>query len=189
MYGAILCGGRSLRMGRPKALLPWYGGTLLSHASDRLRAAGLEPVLLGPAAWAAECGMSWLPDEMEDAGPLGGILSVLRSRDAFVLAVDVPLLRASEIAALAEAGRASGLATVPLTADGPQPLTAFWPGTLREPLSRYLASGRRSVRDFLAPTPHRLLGPEELALLGIDPAHLMNVNTPEEYRAVVEAGP
>ena len=29
--GIVLCGGRSQRMGRPKALLPWFGRSLIEH--------------------------------------------------------------------------------------------------------------------------------------------------------------
>ncbi|NUM89577.1 MAG: NTP transferase domain-containing protein, partial [Bdellovibrionales bacterium] len=35
--GVILAGGRSSRMGRDKALLPWKGGTFLSRAENLLR--------------------------------------------------------------------------------------------------------------------------------------------------------
>lgn len=91
MLGAILCGGPSRRMGTPKALLPWNGRTLLEHARDRLIAAGLEPVLLGPADWADAYGLQRISDAIEEAGPLGGLLAVLARGDAFALAVDVPL--------------------------------------------------------------------------------------------------
>ena len=29
--GIVLCGGKSARMGRPKALLPWHGHTMIEH--------------------------------------------------------------------------------------------------------------------------------------------------------------
>lgn len=47
----ILAAGESKRLGVPKALLPLHGKTLLQHAVDKCRAAGLEPiVVLGYAA-------------------------------------------------------------------------------------------------------------------------------------------
>lgn len=47
----ILAAGASQRMGTPKALLPWAGTTLLEHAVEQARAAGVEHivVVLGPA--------------------------------------------------------------------------------------------------------------------------------------------
>jgi molybdenum cofactor cytidylyltransferase len=47
----IVAAGASQRMGRPKALLPWAGTTLLDHAVRTARAAGVVhlAVVLGPA--------------------------------------------------------------------------------------------------------------------------------------------
>lgn len=181
--GAILCGGRSRRMGRPKALLPWSGVTLLEHARDRLRSAGLEPVLLGPADWADAYGLRWIPDAVEDVGPLGGVLAALAFGDVFALAVDVPLLDVGEIAALVREGAISGTATIPWSSGSGHPFSAFWPADLLEPLGRYLETGGRTAHGFLSRVPHRLLGDGDLLRLGVDPAHFANVNTPAEYEA------
>ena len=49
--GYVVAGGRSVRMGRDKALLPWENGTLLDHAIARLRAVCDEVrILSGPAS-------------------------------------------------------------------------------------------------------------------------------------------
>lgn len=187
--GAILCGGRSRRMGRPKALLPWNGATLLEHARDRLLSAGLEPVLLGPADWAGTYGLRWIPDAVEDAGPLGGVLAALALGDVFALAVDVPLLEVDEIAALVREGTISGAATIPGSAGSIHPLSAFWPADLLGPLGRYVEAGGRSAHGFLSGVPHRLLGDADLLRLGVDPRHFANVNTPAEYEvARIAAG-
>jgi molybdenum cofactor cytidylyltransferase len=47
----ILAAGASQRMGTPKALLPWGDSTLIRHALDQARSAGVEDVVvvLGPA--------------------------------------------------------------------------------------------------------------------------------------------
>lgn len=186
-HGVILCGGRSRRMGRPKALLPWGRGTLLEHARDRLRSAGLDPVLLGPGSWAEACGLDWLPDAVADAGPLGGLLAALALGDIFALAVDLPLLSAGEIATLAREGSAAGVAVIPWTGDTGHPFAAFWPASLRSGLRRYVAAGGRSALDFLAEVPHRRIWTPDLARLGIDPTHFANVNTPEDYVAARRA--
>ena len=46
MPGIVLAGGRSLRMGRPKALLPWPTTQvpLVLHVTETLRDAGIEPL-------------------------------------------------------------------------------------------------------------------------------------------------
>ena len=71
-FGAvILAAGASQRMGTPKALLPWAGTTLLRHAVEQARAAGIEHivVVLGPATqdltrepWLAEVTVRSNPD-------------------------------------------------------------------------------------------------------------------------------
>src|SRR5450432_4111174 len=58
MVGFVVAGGRSLRMGRDKALLEWRGGTLLDHAIGRLRAVcGEVRVLSGSARRYADRGL------------------------------------------------------------------------------------------------------------------------------------
>ena len=67
----ILAAGASQRMGTPKALLPWAGTTLLEHAIEQARAAGIEHivVVLGPATlhlahepWLANVRVTCNPD-------------------------------------------------------------------------------------------------------------------------------
>ena len=175
-------------MGTPKALLPWARGTMLSHAVDRLRAAGLEPWCAGPPDWALAAACPHLEDDPPLAGPLGAIAAALRQGDAFVLAVDMPLLTPEEIVRLIEVGEAAQFAAVPIAAGGPQPLAAFWPGYLLSYLRQYLDSGGRSVLSFLAEAPHIRLQEPDLVRLGVDPGHLRGCNTPEEYLALTQGG-
>jgi molybdenum cofactor cytidylyltransferase len=46
LYALLLAAGESTRMGKPKALLPWRGGTLLEYQVEQLVASGVEGVLL-----------------------------------------------------------------------------------------------------------------------------------------------
>ena len=48
--GLVLAGGRSSRMGVPKAALEWHGSTLLRRTCGVLQRAGLQPVRRGPGA-------------------------------------------------------------------------------------------------------------------------------------------
>ncbi len=46
LYALLLAAGESARMGRPKALLPWQGGTLVEFQVEQLLAGGIARVLL-----------------------------------------------------------------------------------------------------------------------------------------------
>jgi len=182
VLGAILCGGQSRRMGSAKALLPWAGVTLLEHARRRVAEAGLDPICLGPVSWAAQAGMPALADSIPGSGPLGGLLAALEAGgDVFALAVDMPLLEPSEIAALAAHGLRLGVATVPEYRGRVQPLCGYWPGGLAAPMRAYLLRGGRKVVAFLATVQQRTLSEHDLGLLGVAPAHLRNLNTPSDY--------
>jgi len=109
----LLCGGGSRRMGRDKAMLPFGGGTLLEHQIGKCGDAFSEIVLLsGIRQYPVE--LRHLPDTLEDAGPLSGLLAALedsvahpspvRSSDTLaVMAVDLPAIRTGTVQWLASA--------------------------------------------------------------------------------------
>src|SRR5215216_3969334 len=101
--GIVLCGGRSSRMGRPKAWLP-FGDEVLLQRVVRILSAVVDPIVvvaapdqelpsLPPATLIAR-------DDREYLGPLNGLatgLSALRGRAdvAYLSSCDVPFLRAA----------------------------------------------------------------------------------------------
>jgi molybdopterin-guanine dinucleotide biosynthesis protein A len=187
MIGAVLCGGHSRRMGSPKALLPWEGGDLLSHAIARLSEAGFDPVCLGPADWAKRHGVPALADAAADAGPLAGVLAAVSNGDAFLIAVDMPWLTAGDMKTLAAHGAALGTLTLPAQNGMLRALCGYWPRDLAQPLADYLQEGERRVIGFADRVAHRYLSDLELRRLGIDPAHLQGLNTREQYEAALAA--
>ena len=101
--GIVLAGGRSSRMGTPKAALEWHGSTLLRRVigivgravdgpvADRARA---RPA----AAAAAVAGVEIVEDAREGRGPLQGLAaglvarSTIAPRRSFLSSTDVPFL-------------------------------------------------------------------------------------------------
>ena len=99
--GVVLAGGRSSRMGRDKALLPFAGRPLIAHAISILHEAGLTASIAG-AGEALRSLASSLPgsppviaDPEPGLGPLAGICAALQSTTAsraVFLPVDAPFL-------------------------------------------------------------------------------------------------
>lgn len=194
----VMAGGRSTRMGADKALLPWGRTTLLDHAASLLHAvSGDVRVLCGPEPRYEGHGHAVVTDHAADApadsegagaGPLAGLLAALRSaagRHALILAVDLPLVTAEVLAALA-AARGQGDAVVPVTARGPEPLCAVYSPSCAEAVARRLAAGERRMTSFWPDVRVRRFEAAELARFG-DPDRLfLNVNAPADYAAAGE---
>src|SRR3954454_19953664 len=99
--GIVLAGGRSTRMGTPKAALEWHGSTLLRHVVG-LVARGVEgPVVVVRAAGQAlpslPAGVEGAQGAREGRGPLQGLAAGLaavsgRAEVAYASSTDAPLL-------------------------------------------------------------------------------------------------
>lgn len=97
----VLAGGRSSRMGRPKAELEWHGSTLLRRTVGVLARAVEGPIVVVRAAGqplpALPAACEVVDDTASGRGPLQGIADGLRaladrSDAAFVCATDLPFL-------------------------------------------------------------------------------------------------
>ena len=90
----LLAGGKSSRMGRDKAALPFQGLTLLGWQLQKLRGLGIEDIMLSGSGRERE-GVRTVRDEFPERGPLGGLhacLKAARNPDCLALSVDVPLV-------------------------------------------------------------------------------------------------
>ena len=101
--GIVLCGGRSARMGTPKAWLP-VGGEVLLQRTVRTVGAAASPVVVvaavGQAVPPLPAGVAVVRDEVADRGPLAGLAAGLaalggRADAAYLSACDAPLLSAA----------------------------------------------------------------------------------------------
>ena len=92
----LLIGGKSRRMGQPKALLKADGKTLVEKSFKTLKNITSKTLLLGSGQLPPSLkGESILPDVPDAAGPLAGMLSAFRwSPDSawIISAVDMPLM-------------------------------------------------------------------------------------------------
>ena len=151
MNGFVLAGGRSKRMGRDKALLQYGGRPLIAHAVDLLKAAGVEPRIVGTrpdlAAYAPI-----VEDLHPGCGPLGGIEAALASSSSewnVFLPVDLPLLPSVffEVPDRARPHVAGAAATIPTLAGGPEPLCAVYRRVLLAGIRESIETGNYKVMD------------------------------------------
>lgn len=95
--GFVLAGGRSSRMGRDKALTPFAGRPLIETTLSSLRQVGIRVRIAGFRSDLSQYAEG-VPDEIRDAGPLGGVYSALASSSArwnVFVPVDMPLVSAA----------------------------------------------------------------------------------------------
>ena len=181
--GFIVTGGRSSRMGRDKALLPYRGSTLLTHAIGVLGEVTPDvAILCGPKRRYEGIGAPLVTDAVCGAGPLGGLYSALLSasidkREQILwLGVDLPLVPSSLLEHLLRELDQADVAMA-RTTHGIEPLCAAFRTTpTLEAARRALLEGRLKLTSALASLRvHTIEG---------DDADFVNVNSPEEYEAV-----
>jgi molybdopterin-guanine dinucleotide biosynthesis protein A len=197
--GVVLCGGKSSRMGTPKAWLD-FGGELLLQRVVR-RVAEVAEVLVVVAAPGQEVpplpeGVAIVRDPVSGRGPLQGIGAGLdalagRAEAAFVSSTDVPFLHPALIRRLV-ALRGDAYDIVAPRAQGHyHPLATVYGMEARAEIAALLAADR--LRPFfLFERMRTLIADEALLLAGAELAaadpelrSLRNVNTPEEYKAAL----
>lgn len=173
--GIVLAGGRSSRMGRDKAMLPWHGGTLLDHMRGRLREAGAARVVISGAYPDPDA----IPDVTSDAGPAAALAQLAPKLEDGVwvlVPVDMPLLDASLLGALAEAR-----ADCAIFSGHPLPMRLVLAQRSRALLAD-LANAPAPQRSLRA--IHQALAGDVIAIAGKD-ARLINCNTPADWDLLI----
>lgn len=183
--GCILAGGRSTRMGRDKALLPFGGRPLLEHMLE-VAASVVAPVRIAgdPQALAYA---DVLPDAFAGQGPLAGIHTALRASRApftLVLAVDMPFLSREFLRFLVtQAQGSAALVTAPRLEDGWQPLCAVYRAEFLPHAERALQAGRNRVDALYAEMPVQEISAASLQERGFTADLFRNLNTPQDWDA------
>lgn len=173
--GIVLAGGASSRMGRNKAELPLMGRTLLHWQVEKLRALGVEDIMISGEDCAALPGTRVISDELPHRGPLGGLHACLRAArhpQCLVLGVDVPLIPAAALAHLCLSH--SGGVTVLRHGEKQEPLIGVYDSALSEIIPPMIGERGVPVRALAEKAPWKCfdyLGPE---------VFLKNCNTPQD---------
>lgn len=177
MTGAILAGGASRRMGRPKQELTLPDGrTMVDAVGAALRPLCDDVVVVGAGGPIA--------DLRAGEGPLAGIEALLESDldDAYLVCpCDVPLMTADLLGRLVAAPGPAAVFRV-AGEPGARPLPMRLPAAALESVQWLLDRGHRAVQSLLP-----LLGATEVVLTTREAAPLANVNTPQDWEAIRDA--
>lgn len=196
--GIVLAGGRSSRMGEPKAAMEWHGSTLLRRTAAVLARTVDGPVLVvrapGQALPALPAGVEVVEDPVEGRGPMQGIASGLaaaagRADLAFVCSTDMPFLHPAFVRSVLGSLGPDLDVVLPIARGYPQPLAAAYRTELAPRIVALIDAGR--MRPAMLFEEVRVLRRDDAALLadpalaGADPEldSVLNVNEPEDYRA------
>ena len=191
----VLCGGKSTRMGTPKALLPFGPETMLQRVV-RLLGAAVSPIVVVAAV---DQPLPELPrqvivahDEQEGRGPLEGLRAGLKALPthvdaAYVTSCDVPLLEPGFVREMLDFANGFDIAVMEI--DGfPHPLSAVYRRAVLSHIEDLLAADRLRPVFLFNRVRTRRVRPDEITA---DPElqTLRNLNTREDYQqALADAG-
>lgn len=196
--GLVLAGGGSVRMGRPKASLPWHGSTLLRRVTG-LTQRGVDGPVVVVAAFDQElpalpADVQVLRDPVAGRGPLQamavGLAHLAHEVERVVVcSTDLPLLHPLFVRRLT---REPGEIVLPFVAGHRQPLAACYATSLLPALAELLTADLLRPAYLLDHATVTVL--DETALLRderlrtADPQLLSvrGANTPEQYAALLD---
>ncbi|MCL2789645.1 MAG: molybdenum cofactor guanylyltransferase [Desulfobulbus sp.] len=185
VWGCVLIGGKSSRMGRPKHLLRWEDRTWIERTVALLRLRAEQVIIAGSGYLPPTLAEIPRVDDVPGLeGPLAGILSAFRHYPDIswlMAACDLPDLEEGALQWLLDSRAPGVLAILPdLVGDGRvEPLMAYYDRQCRSLLETMAATGQRRMQwlrqaaGVVTPQPPAVLRPS-----------WHNVNTPQELENV-----
>lgn len=181
VWGCVLIGGKSSRMGRPKHLLRQEGQTWIERTVALLRLRTEQVIVAGAGVLPPSlAGMPCVDDVPGLGGPLAGILSAFRQYPDvswLMAACDLPDLEQDALQWLLDSRAPGVVAVLPDLADDGrvEPLLAYYDRQCRPLLETMAATGQRRMQwlrqasGVIPPQPPAALRPS-----------WRNVNIPQE---------
>ena len=189
VYGLVLAGGESRRMGRDKALLMHDGKSQLTHIATLVSEVAEKVFVSTRAEQQHEQERSrfdQIVDHYSNMGPIAGILSAMDDYpgvDWLVVACDLPNIDTLTLRHLVDNHVAGNSFTAFRSShDGlPEPLCAVYPAGCREIIQGFIEAGIACPRKMLIRADTHLLDQPQ-------PSSLDNINTPDDLeRSVLKA--
>ena len=185
----ILAGGKSSRMGRPKALLPFDDEPLIVHIVRALKCMFAEAVVVA----APEQELPPLPallvrDEVAYQGPVGGIyygLKAAQGEFCFVTSCDVAFTNLALISYFIS-HISNYDVVVPYWLERFQPLHAVYRRSVLPLLKEQLERGELRPVFLYDKVRTRKIGEDEIRRLDPEGLSFFNMNTPEDYEEALK---
>jgi molybdopterin-guanine dinucleotide biosynthesis protein A len=190
----ILCGGKSVRMGRPKAFLPYQGTTMIAHILKTVQDLFNEVFLVANEPGLFEdfnCDV--VKDILPYRGPLGGILSgllVASNHYSFVLACDMPFVDRRLLREMTMRRHGSDVLVL-MHANGIEPLIGIYSKSCIKPLEESLFAGEPNLYDFVSGLNAEAFfyeAKQELSAQDAMPPYF-NIDTPQDYSKAITRSP
>ncbi|PQJ77030.1 NTP transferase domain-containing protein [Polaribacter glomeratus] len=179
--GLVLVGGKSTRMGQDKSELNYFGKPQKEFAKELLENNKLETFysVRNTSEKVAE-----ISDKFLNLGPFGGICSAFQKDPNaawFVLATDVPFIDDTIIQLVLKHRNPSKVATAIKgeNKEFVEPLITIYEPKAYPILLQYLAQGYSC--------PRKVLINSDVEIVEIDDDFIRNINTPEEFEAVISS--
>jgi len=185
----VLTGGKSSRMGRPKALLLFDGEPLIVHLVRALKRMFAETVIVAaPDQELPDLPATLVRDEVAYQGPVGGIYYGLKAASGefcFVTSCDVPFLNPALISYLTSQISDYDV-VVPFWENRFQPLHAVYRTTVLPLLKGQL--DRDELRPIYLFDKVQTCKVDEDVIRRFDPEGLsfLNMNTPDDYQRALQ---
>jgi molybdopterin-guanine dinucleotide biosynthesis protein A len=186
LYGLVLAGGKSVRMGHDKSAIKWHGQEQRYYMADLLKHV-CEDVYIScrpEQERGTNSSYKTIADNFMGAGPLVGILSAFSFKPGvawLVVACDLPLLDIPTLQYLIENRDSHAMATTFKSPhDGlPEPLITIWEPGSHERLLAHITDGFTCPRKALIRNEANVK-----VIIPPSPDALINANTPADAEQV-----
>ncbi len=188
IIAGVLAGGRGRRIGQDKATIDLDGRPLISYPAGALKSVGLDVVLAlreGQETPADLVDVSFVRDEFEDAGPLGGLHALLTwmpTEWVLLASCDQPFLSADLLQGMMSHGDCTAEAVVARTPERLQPLPGLYRKSCLPAVEDALRRGEFGIVDLLNGLARYELAGKDLDRLDPEHSSFINVNTPEDLQ-------
>jgi molybdopterin-guanine dinucleotide biosynthesis protein A len=186
--GVILTGGKSSRMGKNKALLPFRGKHLIDQPIEIMSRifSNVALSVREPADY-ARYSLLTIADQYDAIGPIGGICSVLKSGYSriFCVACDMPFLNDALITHLCSFPEFD--AVIPVWKAREEVLHAVYSDTLISTFEKAIGSRQYKLTNALSSAKVRYVGQDEVRRFDPSGDSFKNVNTPGDYEKLEDS--